>query len=202
MDTILFPAQVGNTWVYESTLTGGKTGTSTNKVTAVTPDSDGEKVTFATTADLAGVPATTTNLTYQLYSDGRIGVPFTQFGNSSVKIMGGGIVWPSRSQLDSGQPITSTLTLAITLEGHKVDVTAHVTVKGEGTQSVTVPAGTYQATLVHETIRESLDGIKIATQIENWLASGVGPVKSVVSSTTGTTTEVLSTQELKSFTKG
>src|ERR1700683_3327871 len=36
IDTLLFPATVGNTWVYESTLSGGKGGTTTNKISAVT----------------------------------------------------------------------------------------------------------------------------------------------------------------------
>src|ERR1700761_6073387 len=112
MDTLLFPAAVGNTWVYESSITG-KGGTTTNKITAVTPDSDGEKVAFMTVTHVSGLPATPTTLTYQLYNDGRIGVPYTQVGNSTVKIKGGGIFWPSKAQLDSGQPTTSTLTLQI-----------------------------------------------------------------------------------------
>ncbi len=202
LDTTLFPATVGNTWVYESTLSGGKTGTTTNKVTAVTPDSDGEKVTFTTEAHVAGLPATPTTLTYQLYSDGRIGVPYTQVGNSTVKIKGGGIVWPSKAQLDSGQPTTSTLTLQISLEGHSVKVTAHVTVKGEGTQSITVPAGTFQATLVNESVAESLDGINIVSQVDTWLATGIGPVKSTVTSKTGSTSLVLTSEVLKSFKQG
>jgi len=203
LDTTLFPATVGNTWVYQSTLAStSESGTDTNKITAVTPDSAGERVTISDSTDIAGVPSKTTTLTYQLNSDGSIGVPFSQFDSSTVKVMGGGILWPSAAQLASGQPHTSTLSLRVTSDGHAIHVTGHVTVKGEGTQSVTVPAGTYRATVVNEAITESIDGITITINVKTYLANGVGPVKSVASTTTGSTTATVSSEVLKSFTKG
>ena len=62
----------------------------------------------------------------------------------------------------------------------KKDVTAHITVKGDGTQSVTVPAGTYTATVVDMTESETIAGITISTEVMTWLANGVGPVKTEV----------------------
>ena len=202
-DTTLFPATVGNTWVYQSTLAASsETGTETNKITAVTPDSAGERVTITDTPDISGLPSKTTTLTYQLNSDGSIGVPFSQFDSSTVQVMGGGILWPSAAQLASGQPHTSTLSLRVTSEGHAIAVKGHVTVKGEGTQSVTVPAGTYQATVVDEAITEAFDGITITISVKTYLANGVGPVKSVASTTTAGRTATVSSEVLKSFTKG
>ncbi len=181
-DGALFPATVGDIWTYRDT----SGGTTINKVTAVTPDSDGKKVTIATNLNQAGVASPTTDLTYQLYSNGSIGVPYADTGNQHVIIKSGGIVWPSKAVLDSGQPHTSPLTLQITVAGHALNITAHVTVQGMGTQSVTVPAGTYQATVVSETIAETVSGTKFNVVVKTWLAPGVGPVKSEVNTGEGT----------------
>lgn len=201
-DTTLFPATVGNTWVYQDTLAGSQSGTTTNMITAVTPDSAGQQVTIKTHSDIAGLPSTPTALTYQFNSDGSIEVPYAQVGNNTVTIKSGGIVWPPRAQLATGQPHTSTLVLQIKVAGHSVTVQAHVTVKGAGVQSVTVPAGTYQATVVDETISEQVAGVSVAIVVKTWLANGVGPVKSVASTKSGTVSEVVSTEVLKSFTRG
>jgi hypothetical protein len=202
MDLTLFPATVGNTWVYETVLSSKVTGTTTNKVTAVTPDSGGEKVTFASTPDIPGQPNHTTSLTYQLNSDGSIGVPFAQFDNSDVTITGGGIVWPSQAELDSGQPHTSAISVKVTSSGHAITVTGHVTVQGEGTQSITVPAGTYTATIVNEEIKEALEGISFDSDVKTWLVKGVGPVKTVTTSTAAGATTTLVSDVLKSFKQG
>jgi hypothetical protein len=207
LDTTLFPATVGNTWVYTDSLAtvGKQNGTTTNKITAVSPDSGGEKVTISTSTHIPGLPSTPTSLTYQFNSDGSISVPLTQLSNSStsVKVKSGGIVWPSRAVLDSGQTHTSTLRLQISAAGHKINVNGHVTVKGEGNQSVTVPAGSYTATLVDETISEAVSGVTVTIEVQTWLANGVGPVKSVASTKTGTgTAQVVSTEELKTFKQG
>src|SRR5712691_483415 len=190
LGTTLFPATVGNTWVYTDSLAslGSKKGTTTNMITAVTPDSGGEKVTISTTSQIPGLPSTPASLTYQFNSDGSIGVPLSQLGNSStsIKVKSGGIVWPSRAVLASGQPHNSTLGLQISAAGHRVNLDAHVTVKGVGNQSVTVPAGSYTASLVDETITETLAGTTVTIEVQTWLANGIGPVKSVASTKTGT----------------
>lgn len=202
MDTTLFPTTVGDTWVYNVTLAGHQGGTTTNMIAAVTPDSAGQKVTIRAHSDITGLPTTPTTLTYQLNSDGSIEVPFVEVGNSAVTIKSGGIVWPPRAQLATGQPHTSTLVLQIKAAGRNVTVHAHVTVKGGGTQSVTVPAGTYQATVIEETISEQVSGISVSIEVRTWLANGVGPVKSVASTKSGSVGQIVSTEVLKSFTKG
>lgn len=202
IDTTLFPTTVGDTWVYDDTLAGHQNGTTTNMIIAATPDSAGQKVTIKTHSDITGLPTTPTTLTYQFNSDGSIEVPYAQVGNNTVTIKSGGIVWPPRAQLATGQPHTSTLVLQIKAAGHNVTVNAHVTVKGGGTQSVTVPAGTYHATVVEETISEQVAGIAVSIEVRTWLANGIGPVKSVASTKSGSVSEIVSTEVLKSFTKG
>ncbi len=47
-------------------------------------------------------------------------------------------------------------------------MTANVVVKGAGSATVTVPAGTYQTTLIDETPTEHFDGVALDMEIQNW----------------------------------
>jgi mucin-22 len=191
--TALFPVAVGNTWVYKVTAVGLSTGTATDKITAVVPVAGGNQVT--TTHRLNG---TTAKETFLFSSDGSITTPLTSLGNATFKINSGGIVWPSQAQIDSGQPHTSTIAITTTIAGQTRNLTTHVTVQGAGPATVTVPAGTYHATVVEDTLAEKIAGISVSIHIRTWLVHGIGPVKSEVT-TNGTT---VSGEELKSFTRG
>jgi hypothetical protein len=196
--TPLFPIALGDTWTYTITL-GTEHGTEIEKVTAVTPVAGGHRVRLQTTPHVAGLPATTTDLVYIFHSDGSITVPFQQVGSSDVTVKSGAIVWPSQAQLNSGQPEKSTLDVVIHSSSLSQTVHARIVVKGEGTQSVTVPAGTYSATVVNETVSEKFEGVSVSTVVRTWLAPGVGPVKSEVLSVTLGTTKAGAVDELKSF---
>ena len=140
------------------------------------------------------------------HSDGSISYPFSQFstGNSQTKVtlLSGTILWPPASQIDSGQVSHDTLKIAFSSNGVKKDVTAHITVKGDGTQSVTVPAGSYTATVVDMTESEKIQGIAVSSEIKTWLANGIGPVKSEVIIHEGGHNSVADENVLTSFTKG
>jgi hypothetical protein len=198
--TALFPLAVGNTWVYQEKLSGDS-GTVTNKVISVSPAAGGNKVAMKVKDDLLGVHTGSTSV-FIVHSDGSISVPVAQVGSTSVTVKSGSIIWPSSAQLESGQPHHDTLVISIKEDGHASTVTAHVVVKGEGTQTVRVPAGTYQATLINETMDEKFSGINVGLDIRTWVANGVGPVKSEVSSNAAGRTAIATLQELKSFTKG
>jgi hypothetical protein len=198
--TALFPLAVGNTWVYQERLSSDS-GTVTNKVISVSPAAGGDKVAMKVKDDLLGVHAGSTSV-FVIHSDGSISVPVTQVGSTSVSVKSGSIIWPSSAQLASGQPHHDTLVISIKEDGHSSTVTAHVVVKGEGTQTVRVPAGTYQATLINETMDEKFSGISVGLDIRTWVANGVGPVKSEVTSNAAGRTAISSVQVLKSFTKG
>jgi hypothetical protein len=190
-----YPIAVGDTWVYRSSLGG----TVTNKMTAVTPVSGGQQVTEVNTIDLTGSPTTTRN-TYIFHSDGSITYPSSGFG-SDVSIQGG-IDWPPPAALASGQPYKSTLHITLNESGQQVSETAHITVRGAGTATVTVPAGTYQATIVDMTMSVTVKGFPVSTEVRTWLANGIGPVQSEVVSTALSTTHLVDQQKLESFTKG
>lgn len=200
----IFPAAVGNTWVYDETLAvGSGTGTGTNRITAVTPTAGGEQVTMTTQSQLPDLPTTKpATVILILHSDGSISYPLAQLGSTAVTIKSGSIIWPSAAQLASGQPYTDQLVMSVTEAGHATTVTANVVVKGAGSATVTVPAGTYQTTLINETLTEQIEGVSVTIEIQNWDANGVGPVKTEVTSIAEGKTTTVSTEELKSFTKG
>jgi hypothetical protein len=199
--SVPFPVAVGNTWNYKIT-TGGDSGTTINKMTAVTPVADGQQVTMLTTDHVGSLNASATE-TYLFHSDGSIGYPLGSFSpGSGVTVTSNGVVWPPASVIASGKPSQSTLNISIKASGQTISTTAHVTVQGAGTATVTVPAGTYQATVVLVTERLSIVGITASIQVKTWLAPNVGPVKELVNTNEGSATSVVADEELLSFTKG
>ena len=103
---------------------------------------------------------------YVVHSDGSISLPFSQFDTSSsgasVKLISGSIFWPPADQLSSGKAYHDALKIEFSTNGTTQNVTAHVTVRGAGTQSVTVPAGTYNADVVNMTMAETIEGISVS----------------------------------------
>ena len=196
-----FPIAVGNTWVYQEKLSSGQ-GTVTNQVTSVTPASSGSQVVMKIRENLPGLAHLTTRSTFVVHPDGSISVPLTQLGSTAVSVQPGSIVWPSAAQLASGQPYTDNLVITVHEAGRAMTVRPRVVVQGAGTQSVTVPAGTYQATLISEKMDEAVMGVTVRLDIQTWVANGVGPVKSEVISRTAGVATIASEQVLKSFTKG
>jgi hypothetical protein len=196
--TTYFPAAVGNTWVYQTTISGVSHGTITNKITAVTPVAGGNKVTMQSLTSTGAAPT----VSYIFHSDGSISVPFTQFGGTAIKVTSGSIIWPSAAELSSGQVHHAVLSMDVNLPGHVTHVAAQVTVQGKGTETVTVPAGTYQAQVIDQTISEKVVGVAITLTIRTWVANGVGPVKSELVSQAGPAGGANTVEVLKSFTKG
>jgi hypothetical protein len=198
----IFPVAVGDTWVYQQNLTAMH-GTVTNRVVSVTPTASGERVIMKSHTDLSGIPHTATRARFIIHPDGSISVPLTQVATTGVTLKSGSIVWPSAAQLASGQPHTSTLRITIAEAGRTMHVRAHIVVRGAGTQTVHVPAGTYQATVINETMTEKVMGFRVTLEVRTWLATGVGPVKSEVLTKAGSLSNgITSEQVLKSFTKG
>jgi hypothetical protein len=204
-NSVPFPVGVGDTWTYSTSDAAGTTGTAVEKMVAVSPVSGGEQVTMDGTNDILGT--TTTNTAYYIFhSDGSITLPFSQFNTGSstsdVKLLSGTLEWPSASALASGSTSTSTLQIQFSVNGQTENVTATIAVKGAGSQSVTVPAGSYTATVVDMTMSETVEGIPVSDTVTTWLAPGVGPVKSEVTVDENGTSSVEGTQVLTSFTQG
>jgi DUF3108-like len=196
-----FPTTVGDSWTYNNT----NGTTSENKIASATQVAAGQQVTMDTTFKDNG---TTTHDSYEyiIEPNGQIALPTSQFAPSSsgvtFKIISGGIFWPSAAQLASGQPVHTTLTMEFTVAGKTQTITEHITSQGQGTQSVTVPAGTYSASVVNVQEAATIDGYNTTIDDKTWLASGVGPVQSELITVDGGKTSLTSKEELVSFVKG
>ena len=183
-NSIPFPVAVGNTWIYQ-TRADGQTGRTTNRIVAAGPGSSGYRVTVSSTTNVGGSASTVVPV-YTFYPNGTIGYPVPPV--SSAPVTGTDIRWPDVAGLASGKIYRSTL--------HIPGGDAHVTVQGAGTMSVSVPAGTYRASVVRTTITAQGQNIEVTV----WIAQGTGPVKTevVIRAPGGTG---LTTNELLSFTK-
>jgi len=195
----LYPIAVGNTWVYQTTASvSGENGLQTTKVLSVVPVSGGQRVTMSETTDLHGVKTTSDDDTI-FYSNGTISYPVA---GGEVSVLGGGVLWPTTAELASGKVYHSVLRIKVAKSGPAQDQDANVTVQGQGTSTVTVPAGTYQATLVTMTFSVKVGGESSTEEVQTWAAPGTGPVKTKVSLHAPGNIALTSTQELLSFTKG
>lgn len=196
--SVPFPSAVGNTWVYASD-TATLNGTVTNKIVAEKPVSSGTQVTMSNHDSFV---STTTDSVYIFHPDGSISYPFSQL-QSDATIIRGGISLPSAAVIDSGRSTSSTVVVEIhPATGAAQRVTAHVTVKGDGTATVTVPAGTYNATVVSMIENFTVAGYKATIVVKSWMANGVGPVQSEAELTELGHSQLVSELKLKSFTHG
>jgi len=190
-NSIPFPVRVGNTWVYQTKI-GGASGRTTNRIVAAGPGSAGYLVTVSSATNVTGASSAGT-AGYTFYPDGTVGYPAPTI--SGVAVTGGGIRWPSAAALASGRAYHSTLKIQVGSSGQAED--AGVNVYGAGTETVIVPAGTYQASVVETTITAKGETIVVTT----WIAQGVGTVKTQIQVNGPGAAGLTTTEELLSFTK-
>jgi hypothetical protein len=195
-NSIPFPAAVGNTWVYDVVNNTNNThSTDTKTVLSVNRITGGTRVTMSDT--LSPGPGTTTE-NYIFYDNGQIGFPVNVPHGISV-VSGNGVVWPDAPGLNSGRAYNSVLKIRLS-DG--TNETANVTGQGDGTMPVSVPAGNYQTTLVTMIITTKVGRFPTTAVVKVWIASGTGPVRSGETLEAGGNTQLASTSELLSFTKG
>jgi DUF3108-like len=194
--SIPFPVAVGNTWVYQVvTSINNAHALDTKKVIDVTPMPDGHQVTMS---DSAGPGAADSTLQHYLfYGNGQIGFPVNEAHGVSV-VSSNGVTWPDAAGAASGRPYHSVLNIKLSSGQVK---TANVTVQGGGTQSVSVPAGTYRATVVTMTMVSKVGSFTTTAVVKVWTAAGTGPVKTQQVVKAGGKTQLITTSELLSFTK-
>jgi hypothetical protein len=198
-----FPTTVGDTWSYNNS----NGSTSENKITSSTQVATGQQITMATAFKDNG---TTTHLDYDyiVQPNGQISLPTNEFTSGmassgvSVKLLSGGVYWPSAAALSGGQAVHSTLVMEMTIEGKTDKITEYITSTGEGNQTVTVPAGTFTATVVNVAESTKFMGISTTIYDKSWLAPGVGPVQSELIDVEGGKTEITNKEVLTSFVKG
>ncbi len=199
--SIPFPVAVGDTWVYQTTIANikEKNSVTTNKIVSAGPTSAGYQVTMSETTDVGG-SVTTLQPVYTFYPNGTIWYPVPQaYG---VLVAGSRVLWPDAAGLASGRAYHSMLRVGVNQAGSSRYENANVTVQGAGTTTVTVPAGTYHATVVDMTIATKAGNSGTAVEVRTWLAPGTGPVKSETLIHAADKTELSITNQLLSFTQG
>jgi hypothetical protein len=144
---------------------------------------------MSSATELPGTAAAVRSV-YVFYPDGTIGYPVAPVDGVPVA---GAVRWPDAAGLASGRAYRSVLR-AQAGQGE----TADVTVQGEGTAPVSVPAGTFQASVVSMTIPAKTGTVEVTT----WISEGIGPVKTIAIIRVAGKHELLTTSELQSFTKG
>ena len=193
--SVPFPIEVGNTWIYQTvTNINNAHAFLTRKVLSVAPVPGGHRVTMSDTLNSGSAP---TLETYLFYANGQIGFPVNEPHGVSV-VSSSGVVWPDAADLASGRAYHSVLRIRLSAGQEEA---ANVTVQGGGTASVTVPAGTYQTTLVNMTIVAKVGNFTTTTVVKVWTAAGTGPVKSEDIVQAAGKAEPVTTEELVSFTR-
>jgi hypothetical protein len=167
----------------------------TKKVLDVTPVPGGNRVTMSDSIG-PGTPVTTQEH-YLFFDNGQLGFPVNEAHGVSV-VSGNGVIWPDAAGVASGRPYHSVLNIKL---GSGQSETANVTVQGGGTESVSVPAGTYRATLVNMSIVTTVGSFTSISMLKVWTAPGIGPVKTEQVLKAGGKTQVTTTTTLLSFTK-
>jgi hypothetical protein len=190
--SIPFPAAVGDTWVYKQSFALGSGSTATDKVVANVPVAGGRQVTMVQTSE-----GLTTRLIFVFHPDGSITYPVADVGGQTTS--SDGILWPPASVIASRQPVRQQVTMH-TGSGSQTDL-VQTTVQGAGTATVTVPAGTYQATIVNVTMTVPFGGGSITVEVRTWFAADVGPVESETLTSRGGNTTVTARSGLASFIK-
>jgi len=205
--SIYYPVAVGNTWVYSIDYGTGSNVTDTEVMTAVKPEGDASRVTISRTFHYedGSKDDLLDTVDYLFHADGSLEVPFqsipSDFGVVTIK--SGTMVWPTGAEFEAGTARTGTIEASVD-NGTVTNETVNFTITGAGTESVTVPAGTYdKARKLQQALVISLPDLGvsgIAINAVTWLAEGVGPVKTELPDVAGGSSTI--TQVLVSFTPG
>ena len=195
-----YPVAEGNTWEYEMTMPEPiGTVVETETMTKVVRDGDTVRATIARTFhyENGSTPDIEDTVDYVFYDDGSIEVPYQSLPDASggtVTVKSGEMRWPSDAEFEAGTPKTGTIEATVETAGQSIDQTVDFTITGAGVESVTVPAGTFDARILSQKLvvkipSLGLDGLPIAAT--SWLSKGTGLVKTELPGLLGTGAIVL-----------
>ena len=181
-----YPVAEGNTWEFSMQLPDPLgTVTETETMTEVVRvDDDTVRATIERTFhyENGSTDDVTDSVDYVFHSDGSLEVPYQSLPDTSgavVTVKSGTMVWPTDEEFEAGTEKTGT----IEASANGIDQTVDFAIAGGGVESVTVPAGTFDARLLEQKLEISIpefsiDGLPIAAK--SWLAPGTGLVKTEI----------------------
>jgi len=201
--SVPFPVAVGDTWTYTVENAGQPLpSVLVKKITGITPVPGGQRVSLAITYSVYGIPKTI-HQDYLFGTDGSISFPPGPITSLMSPANVGKVMVPPLSVVNSGRLVTWTMKMPpLELAGRKITGDVRVTVQGGGTASVTVPAGTYQVTVVSMTVTTTSSWVKkpIVMGQRMWFAPHVGEVGEELIDARSDAGQVLETEKLQSFT--
>jgi hypothetical protein len=190
----VIPAQLGDTWVYAVDSSALGKGTETARISAVKAVAGGQRATLSSSLRLAGSKAPFSFVSeFTAGADGSVTFGSTSF--MGARLASANVNWPSPAALPEGRPRTSTVTGSFL----GLKTTVRLTVTDVGPAMVTVPAGSYQATLLKQTVT---DGAGNQEVIKSWVVNGIGQVKTETTVIVKGERAISAVQALTSFTKG
>lgn len=193
--SLLFPVAVGNTWIYQVTTgISGKNALATNTIVSVVPVSGAHQVKMSAAGGV-GMNMMTGSTVYTFYPNGTVRFPVSDAS-------GGDILWPDAADLASGRAYHFAVRAQFSRIGQKAPEPAQVTIQGAGTATVTVPAGTFRASVVTQTIVTKIGNFRTSFVTRTWTVPGTGPVKAVSLVSAADRTTVTTTEQLVTFTRG
>jgi hypothetical protein len=193
--SVPFPVAVGNTWTYTLEIAGRPVPAGlVEKITGITAVPGGQRVSMAITSSVFGIPQTT-HEAYLVGTDGSISFPPGPISSLMSPVNADKVIVPPLSVLNSGR--------SITWDDKIPPGDVRVTVRGGGTASVTVPAGTYRVMVVNMTATATMTGVDKPFVVVRrlWFAPHVGEVgEEFFNASSGPGSGV--TVKLQSFTAG
>lgn len=197
IDGTYYAVAVGNTWVYR--IDAGPRGpgviTDTEKIIRVEPVTGGHKVTISralrSTKGLHSDLVTTESVLF--HTDGSVTLPYENSvaaPGATVTVTAGHLVYPTPAALAAGTTSTGQVKILARVGGRNLKATVDLSLKGAGTATVTVPAGTYRSTriLAQTAVEHGPGSVSIGTvHTRTYLAPGVGIVKTTVDGLPGGT---------------
>lgn len=204
-----YPVALGNTWTYRMT-NPDPVGIviQTEEMTSVTPEGDDVRVTIERSFhyENGSSPDFSDSVEYIFHADGSLSVPYQSLPDNSgaqVEIKDGQMVWPSTAEFEAGTPKTGVINITVTVAGSAFDEVINFEITGQGVESVTVPAGTFEARKLLQSMRVTIPSAgmtDLPIDATVWLAEGVGQVRSEVPDLLGSGSPIV--VELMEFTPG
>lgn len=170
-DNPYYPIVDGATWVYETEEMGPAThtmATGQDNTFTVTVESENSTSTLAGTCTDEGIVLMDQGLGGSFQSDSGTSTVTTQYED--------GITLPDDIQV--GDDWSQTMSLIASSGDQSLSAEIVTNYKALGYESVTVPAGTFEALKIEQTGTMNMMGQEILTKGMLWYAQGVGSVKS------------------------
>ena len=188
------PVALGTTWTYRADyygFNGVGVVIITETVAELTPGDDGVEVLIERTFhhEDGSFPDSEDTLEFTFRDDGSASFPFLSnppdsgvlAGQYSVTVTEGELAWPSVSDFDAAAGVDSTVAATLSNGSLSFEETVAVTVVGQGSEEVSVPAGVYPARIVRQDILTTVtDRGSFPSSVTTWFAEGVGPVRQIV----------------------